>query len=184
MKPGPGLSPITWLQGPEEGQGARGLPLLLPWSALTLPTVLPQPASPPREQRGSIPTSGRLSYLRHISIFKHLKVKLMVTQSRLTLRKSMGCSPPGSSVHGILQARILEWVCQSPLLGVFPTQRLNLGLLHCRQILYPLSHQGSTKHSKMEVNHITLEHEINMMKCLLIKKSFQQKPEKNETFSK
>ena len=29
---------------------------------------------------------------------------------RLTLRDPMGCSPPGSSVHGILQARILEWV--------------------------------------------------------------------------
>ena len=28
----------------------------------------------------------------------------------LTLCKSMDCSPPGSSVHGILQARILEWV--------------------------------------------------------------------------
>ena len=27
-----------------------------------------------------------------------------------TLPDLMGCSPPGSSVHGILQARILEWV--------------------------------------------------------------------------
>ena len=31
-------------------------------------------------------------------------------QSCLTLCKPMDCSPPGSSVHGILQARILEWV--------------------------------------------------------------------------
>ena len=31
-------------------------------------------------------------------------------QSCLTLGNSMGCSPPGSSVCGILQARILEWV--------------------------------------------------------------------------
>ena len=31
-----------------------------------------------------------------------------VTQSCLTLCDSMGCSPPGSSVHGIIQARILE----------------------------------------------------------------------------
>ena len=29
------------------------------------------------------------------------------------------------------------------LQGIFPTQGLNLGLLHCRQILYHLSHQGS-----------------------------------------
>ena len=32
------------------------------------------------------------------------------TQSCLTLCDSMDCSPPGCSVHGILQARILEWV--------------------------------------------------------------------------
>ena len=31
-------------------------------------------------------------------------------QSRPTLRDPMDYSPPGSSVHGILQARILEWV--------------------------------------------------------------------------
>ena len=31
-------------------------------------------------------------------------------QSHLTLSDPMDCSPPGSSVHGILQARILEWV--------------------------------------------------------------------------
>ena len=34
----------------------------------------------------------------------------LVTQSRPTLSDPMDCSPPGSSVHGILQARILEWV--------------------------------------------------------------------------
>ena len=34
----------------------------------------------------------------------------IVVQSCLTLRDPMDCSPPGSSVLGILQARILEWV--------------------------------------------------------------------------
>ena len=33
-----------------------------------------------------------------------------VTQSCLTLHEPMDCSPPGSSVHGIFQARVLEWV--------------------------------------------------------------------------
>ena len=33
-----------------------------------------------------------------------------VAQSCLTLCDPMDCSPPGSSVHGILQARVLEWV--------------------------------------------------------------------------
>ena len=38
------------------------------------------------------------------------KVKMVVTQSRLTLCDPMDCSPPGSSIHGIIQASILEWV--------------------------------------------------------------------------
>ena len=40
-------------------------------------------------------------------------------------------------VHGILQARILEWV------AISFSQGSNPGLLNCRQILYQLSHQGS-----------------------------------------
>ena len=55
----------------------------------------------------------------------------------------MDCSPPGSSVHGIFQARILEQVAISPLQGIFLTQGSNLCLLHRRWILLPLSHQGS-----------------------------------------
>ena len=35
---------------------------------------------------------------------------VLVAQSCPTLCNPMGCSPPGSSVHGVLQARILEWV--------------------------------------------------------------------------
>ena len=50
----------------------------------------------------------------------------------LTLWDPMDCT-----VHGILQARILEWVHQ------FPIQELNWHLLHCMQILYQLSYQGS-----------------------------------------
>ena len=55
----------------------------------------------------------------------------------------MYCSPPGPSVHGILQARKLEWAAISFSGGIFPTQGSNLSLLHCRQTLYHLSHQGS-----------------------------------------
>ena len=40
-------------------------------------------------------------------------VKVLVPQSCLTLCDPMDCSPPGSSVHGILQARILKWVAIS-----------------------------------------------------------------------
>ena len=66
-----------------------------------------------------------------------------VAQSCQTLCDLVDCSPPGSSVHGILQARILEWVAISFSRGIFLTQGLNPGLLHCRQMLQPLSYQGS-----------------------------------------
>ena len=35
---------------------------------------------------------------------------MLVNQSCLTLCDPMDCSPPGSSVHGMLQAKILDWV--------------------------------------------------------------------------
>ena len=35
---------------------------------------------------------------------------VLVAQSSLTLCNPMDCSPPGSSVHGIIQAKILEWI--------------------------------------------------------------------------
>ena len=68
---------------------------------------------------------------------------MLVTQSCLTLCNPMYYSLQGSSVHGILQASILEWVAVPFLQGIFLTQGSNLGFLHCRQILYHLSHQGS-----------------------------------------
>ena len=58
------------------------------------------------------------------------------------------------TVHGILQARILEWVAVPfsrecfLLQRIFPTQGSNPGLLHCRGILYQISHQGSPKREK------------------------------------
>ena len=59
----------------------------------------------------------------------------------------MGCSLPGSSVHGISQARILEWVAISFSKGSsWPRDQT---LISCigKQILYLLSHQGSSKGS-------------------------------------
>ena len=55
----------------------------------------------------------------------------------------MDCSPPGSSVHGISQVRILVWDCHFLLQKIFLSQASNLGLLHCRQILNQLSYEGS-----------------------------------------
>ena len=42
-----------------------------------------------------------------------LDFKVKATQSCLTLCNPLDCSPPGSSVHGVSQARILEWVAIS-----------------------------------------------------------------------
>ena len=40
----------------------------------------------------------------------HVCVRVLVARSCLTLCNPTDCSLPGSSVHGILQARILEWI--------------------------------------------------------------------------
>ena len=56
----------------------------------------------------------------------------------LILCNPMDCTPPGSSVHRILQARILEWVAIPFFRGIFLTQGLNPGLLHCRKIFFSL----------------------------------------------
>ena len=70
-------------------------------------------------------------------------------QSCLTLCDPKDCSPRGSSVHGILQARILEWVT-IPFSRVSSqpsdqTQGLDPGFLHCRWILYQMSHEGTPR---------------------------------------
>ena len=55
-----------------------------------------------------------------------------VAQSCLTLCDSMDYSLPGSSVHGIFQALVLEWICRFLLQGILLTQGSNPGLPHCR----------------------------------------------------
>ena len=52
------------------------------------------------------------------------------------------CSLPSSSVHGDSPGKNTRVGCHGLLLGMFPTQGLNSGILHCRQILYQLSHKG------------------------------------------
>ena len=58
----------------------------------------------------------------------------------------MDCSPPGSSVHGNLQARILEWVAISFSKGSSqPRDQTHISDVFCigRQFLYHLHHLGS-----------------------------------------
>ena len=67
---------------------------------------------------------------------------VLVSQLYTTLCNPMDYSPPDSSVHGILQARILEWIAISFSRGS-SRPRDQTCLLHHRQMPYPLSHQGS-----------------------------------------
>ena len=64
-----------------------------------------------------------------------------------TLWNPMDCSPPGSSVHGILQARILEWVAISSSRGSsWPKDQTQVSwcLLCWQADSLPLSHLGSS----------------------------------------
>ena len=71
---------------------------------------------------------------------KQVKGKVLVAPSCPTLCNPIGCSPPGSSGSSVKNTGVGS---HSFLQGIFLTQGSNLGLLHCRQILYCLSHQGN-----------------------------------------
>ena len=60
--------------------------------------------------------------------------------SCLTLCDPKDCSPSGTPVPGILQARILQWVAMPSSRGSALTQGSNRNLPRCRQILYHLMH--------------------------------------------
>ena len=66
-----------------------------------------------------------------------------VAQSCPTLCDPIDCSLPGSSVHGISQARVLELIAISFSRGSSQPRAQTWALLYCRQTLYRLSHQGS-----------------------------------------
>ena len=57
----------------------------------------------------------------------------------------MDCSLPGSSVHGDSPGRNTGVGCNALIQGIFPTQGSKQGPPHCKQILYHMSHQGSTR---------------------------------------
>ena len=71
--------------------------------------------------------------------------------------KPVDGSPPGSSVHGILQARKLEQIAISSSRGSFPpSNRTHISSVSCigRQVLYQLSHQGSPVISTFKIQWI------------------------------
>ena len=82
-------------------------------------------------------------------------IEILDTLLRYKYGKSVSCSVMSDSLQpaGLQPTRLLcpwnslgkstEVGCHSLLQGIFPTQGSNPGLLHCRQILYHLSHQES-----------------------------------------
>ena len=93
-----------------------------------------------------------------MDIHMYKEKKVFVTQLCPTLCDPADCSPPGSSVHGILQSRTLEWLAM-------PSSRISSwrkildpsilpggstpGLLLCRQIPDHLSYREATKKYKV-----------------------------------
>ena len=73
----------------------------------------------------------------------HLLVLCLVAQTCPTLCDPMDCSPPGSSVHRLFQARILEWVAIS--FSFLSNPGIKPGSLASQADSLPLSHQGSPK---------------------------------------
>ena len=70
-----------------------------------------------------------------------LKVKVLVSKSCLALCNPMDCNPPVSSIHGILQARILEWIAIPFCRGPSRHRDRTWVLPHYRQLLYHLSRE-------------------------------------------
>ena len=79
--------------------------------------LLPAPLSPtslsPEGVPGALCLPGRLSQISKWMRPRLLKSESEVTQSCPTLCDPMDCSLPGSSVHGIFQARVLKWIAIS-----------------------------------------------------------------------
>ena len=59
----------------------------------------------------------------------------VLREDRSLVCNPMDCSPPGSSVHGILPGKNTGMGSHFLLQGIVPTQGLNPAVLHCRQIL-------------------------------------------------
>ena len=89
-----------------------------------------RPRIPPSDCHSNPPPSSQSTLLQTLLVCVLFVCVCVCVQLCLTLCHPMDCSPPGSSVHGILQARILEWVAMLSLQGIILTQWSNPSLLH------------------------------------------------------
>ena len=87
----------------------------------------------------------KLSFILHKALTSLCNLQVLVAHLCPTLCDPMDYSPPGSSVHGDSSGKNTGVGCHALFQGIFLTQGLNPGLPYCRQILYHLSHQGSSR---------------------------------------
>ena len=98
----PGLSHSSGIKFPHAATAAKSLQLCLTVQPhRRQPTRLPRPWDSPGKNTGV----GCHFLLQCMKV----KRESEVVQSCPTLSDPMDCSPPGSSIHGIFQARVLEW---------------------------------------------------------------------------
>ena len=93
------------------------------------PTRLPHPWDSPGSNTGV----GCHFLLQCMKV----KSESEVAQSRPTFSDPMDCSPPGSSVHGIFQARVLEWVAIA--FSMSPSSHMKLNSIISSIVLLMLS---------------------------------------------
>ena len=93
---------------------------------------------------------------------------VLLLQSCLTLRDLMDCSPLGSPVHGDSPGKNTGVGCYALLLGIFPTQGLNMGplcLLHWQAGSLPLAPPGKPRRM-LSAKELRLPNcRINAFKC-------------------
>ena len=93
------------------------------------------------------------------SFHTYLSSQLRPTVLCVLVAQSCPTLPPGSSISGISQGKNTGVGCHFFLQRIFSTQGSNLGLLHCRRILYHLSHQGSPVLSTLHLLTIAKHHQ-------------------------
>ena len=104
-------------------------------------------------------------------------VQVLVSQLYLTLCNPMDYSPPGSSDHGIFQARILESVVPFSKGSSQPSDGTQVS---CRQILYHLSHQGRLQ-TRKQAEEISWFTSLHLVKDLRHCQGFQSRKMWNRT---
>ena len=119
--------------------------LILCCPFLLLPSIFPTIRVFSNELAVRIRWPKYWSFSFNISPSNECCVLCLVAQSCQTPCNPMDCSPPGSSIHGDSPGKNTGMGCHALLQGIFPTQGLNPGLPHYKQILYHLSHQGSLR---------------------------------------